>query len=183
MKTFFLFIKLYCLFALVFCGISFSREYNLYKDSHIGFSAGKFGLLRVQGEFKRASGSLQLEGEIIKSLQGEVVIASIFTGDMKRDAHLLEKDFFDEEHFKTGYFIMKSYEPQKHTDDGVVGKVIGDLSLHGKKREVVLDSVLQVDSSKPKLILKGKINIKDFGIKGSMMNNNKVSINIQTIWE
>ena len=121
-------------------------------------------------------------------MQGEVVVKSVFSGDDKRDKHLLEADFLDEQKFPTMSLKMLSYTPesvangdkQKGTQKG---KLVALLTLHGKKKNVEFNSTLDISKGTPQLALQGEINITDFGIEGSMMNSNKVQIIINTKWQ
>lgn len=119
---------------------------------------------------------------MIKRLKGEIIIKSVFTDSAKRDKHILESDFLDEAKFAKGEFVMTSYEEQTRTQDSIKGKVVGSLTLHGVSRQVVFESALENPSSNPIINLTGEINIKDFGIQGSAMNSDKVSIILQTMW-
>ena len=79
---------------------------------------------------------------------------------------------------------MLSYTPKSTAKDSKQkGKLVGLLNLHGKKKKVEFESALDTSSHLPKLDLQGEIDIKDFGIQGSMMNANKVQIIINTKWQ
>ncbi|BDB65319.1 hypothetical protein T36_1795 [Helicobacter cinaedi] len=111
-------------------------------------------------------------------------IESIFTDSTKRDKHLQEDDFLDSAKFPESKFILQSYEPLSHSDDAIKGKVKGTLTLHNVSLPLVLESSLESPSSQsPRLTLTGKINIKDYGIKGSFLNSDEVKIILQTQWQ
>ena len=156
---------------------------SLSEDSHIGFKATKFGFVSIDGVFKDFSGNLKLDTtNNIINLSGEVKIASVFTDNKKRDAHLLESDFLDVKAYPTSRFMMTKYErlEEQKDDKHIKGKVYGELNLHGVTLPLVLDSMLNINTLE--LTLKGEINIKDFGIEGSKMNSDIIELHIQTFW-
>lgn len=162
-----------------------ARDYSVRNDSKIGFSVSKFLVLSVEGKFAKFSGTLSLdEQHQITALKGEVAIDSITTENAKRDAHLLEADFLDAQSFPNAQLTLVQYLPSNNENlENITGKVLATLTLHGKNQQIELDSILNIKSATPSLALSGEINIKDFGIEGSMMNSNSVTIDIQTLWE
>lgn len=169
-------------YAANYQAISQEKSLKISGDSSIGFLVSKLGFLSVDGVFRDFSGDLKLNGEEIVSLSGEVKIASVFTDNKKRDAHLLESDFFDAKAYPTSTFVMTKYERlEGQKDNGEIrGKVYGELSLHGVKLPLELSSVLNLNTST--LTLTGELNVKDFGIKGSKVNSDKVELNFKTLW-
>ena len=95
--------------------------------------------------------------------------ASIETGDSGRDSHLKSPDFFDVERFPTITFASKRLEPKK---DGEF-RLVGDLTIRGITREVVLDAEVAAPSKDPfgavraGISAEGKVNRKDFGLTWS----------------
>lgn len=163
----------------------YARDYSVREDSKIGFAVGKFLVLNVEGRFQKFSGTLTLDSQNqITALKGEVAIDSITTENAKRDAHLLAPDFLDAQNFPTARLSLVSYTAHESGDLGkIAGKLTALLELHGKSQHIELDSVLAPEADNPKLTLRGELNIKDFGIEGSMMNSNTVTIKLQTAWE
>ncbi len=163
----------------------YARDYSVREDSQIGFSVGKFLVLNVEGRFQKFSGTLTLDAQNqISALKGEVAIDSITTENAKRDTHLLAPDFLDAANFPTARLSLVSYTPHASEDSSkITGKLTALLELHGKSQHIEFDSILVPKSDNPKLSLHGEINIKDFGIEGSMMNSNTVTIELQTEWE
>ena len=91
----------------------------------------------VHGRFGKVEGTVVYDGQNIAGVQAEATIdaTTITTDNEKRDAHLKSPDFFDVASFPTITFKSKRAE--------VVGKgkfkLIGDLTMRGKTKEVVLD--------------------------------------------
>ena len=96
-----------CACVALFVSALNAVEYSVAKDSHIGFKVKKFAVVNVEGHFKEFDGILVLdEGGKISALQGKVVVKSVFSGDEKRDKHLLEADFLDAQKFPTMSLIV-----------------------------------------------------------------------------
>jgi len=92
---------------------------------------------KVRGRFASWNGTLELdEADLAGSkLDVEMDARSIDTGNAQRDEHLRSADFFDVEQFPTLRFVSRSIE-------NVAGDrflVLGDLTLHGVTRQIVLN--------------------------------------------
>ncbi len=145
----------------------------------------------VKGVFQNVQGTIVMDDKDPSNMQINVSIdtGSLNTGVIKRDTHLKSADFFDVAKYPAMTFISK-----KVTQTGKDHyKVLGDLSLHGIKQEVVLDV------NGPTTAIKdpwGKmrrgasaattINRKDFGIvwnmpmeAGGMMVGDEVLITLE----
>lgn len=169
----------------IFASMLYARDYSVREDSKIGFSVGKLLVLNVEGSFQKFSGTLTLDTQNqITALSGEVMINSLTTENARRDAHLLAPDFLDAANFPTARLSLVSYAPEKSEDSSeITGKLTALLELHGSRQHIELDSVLVPEADNPRLLLHGELNIKDFGIEGSMMNSNSVTIELQTSWK
>jgi polyisoprenoid-binding protein YceI len=91
----------------------------------------------VHGRFGKVEGTIVYDGQNIAGVKAEATIdaTTITTDNEKRDTHLKSPDFFDVAGFPTITFKSKRAE--------AVGKgkfkLIGDLTMRGKTKEVVLD--------------------------------------------
>lgn len=103
----------------------------------VGFKARHMGLAKVRGKFDRFEGEIEGEPGRIEAARGrfEVDLASVDTGNDDRDAHLRSADFFDVEKHPKMTFVSKSI---RGTGEGAY-KVVGDLTIKGITKEVVLD--------------------------------------------
>ena len=92
----------------------------------------------VHGRFGKVEGTVVYDGKNLAAAQVDTTIdaTTITTDNEKRDAHLRSADFFDAPGFPTITFKSKRVE--------VVGagkfKLIGDLTMRGKTKEVVLEA-------------------------------------------
>ncbi|MCA9984207.1 MAG: YceI family protein [Anaerolineales bacterium] len=105
--------------------------------SHINFSVRHMMISTVRGTFDSFSGTVEFDPETPAATSVNVSIdaASINTREEKRDEHLRSGDFLDVANFPAITFVSKRVEPAGADS----GKLIGDLTIHGVTREVVLD--------------------------------------------
>ena len=125
-------------------------------------------IANVHGGFEKMSGQLIYDAAIPEHAKLDVSIeaGSINTRESKRDEHLKSADFFDVAQYPTLKFVSKKVTVQ----DGVL-KVMGELTIHGVTKEVVLDvEVPSAEMKDPYGNLKigasatTKIRRKDFGL-------------------
>jgi len=140
---------------------------SAHSDAH--FSVKHLMISNVQGDFGNIKGSANYDGEHFgkATVEATIPIGDINTREPKRDGHLKGPDFFDMEKYPTMTFKSKKIT----TESGDAFKMVGDLTLHGVTKEVVLTGKL---SGKPikdpfgKTRLgaeaTGTINRKDFGL-------------------
>jgi polyisoprenoid-binding protein YceI len=105
--------------------------------SEIGFAVKHLMVATVKGSFRRFSGRVVLdENNVGKSvIEADIDVASIDTRQEQRDAHLRSADFFDADNFPVITFRSRKVEQLRH---GYL-RVVGDLTIRGTTREVVLD--------------------------------------------
>ncbi len=101
------------------------------------FSVRHMMVTNVKGNFGKVSGTITYDGKDLSTLAADVTIdaASVNTNNEKRDAHLRSADFFDVANHPAITFKSKRVEK------GAPGnfKLIGDLTIRGVTKEVVLD--------------------------------------------
>jgi len=106
--------------------------------SSASFTVKHMMVSNVHGRFGKVEGTVVYDGKNIAGAQVDATIdaTTITTDNEKRDAHLRSADFFDAAGFPTITFRSKRVE--------VLGagrlKLIGDLTMRGKTKEVVLDA-------------------------------------------
>lgn len=121
-------------------------------------------------------------------VEASIVAASIDTREPNRDAHLKSPDFFDAEGYPKLQFVSKRVEGD------VEGKfrVIGDLTIRGTTREVVLDVEYQGEGRDPygnekrAYTATTKVDRRDFGLlwnvaleTGGLLVSNDIRITIE----
>jgi polyisoprenoid-binding protein YceI len=144
--------------------------------SHSGahFSVRHMLVTTVRGQLGRISGTIEYDGKDVRSIKADVAVdvKAINTQNEKRDNHLRSPDFFDVENHPTMTFKSKRVEP------GPEGqfKLVGDLTIRGTTKEVVLDvegpapmTKAQGNSIRTGATATTKINRLEYGIKWNNM--------------
>jgi polyisoprenoid-binding protein YceI len=105
--------------------------------SGIHFSVRHLVIAKVRGQFSRWSGALEVPGGSFGRAQVKATIdaSSIDTGVADRDAHLKSPDFFDAATYPEITFTSRRVDL---VSDARL-RVVGELTLRGVTREVVLD--------------------------------------------
>lgn len=91
----------------------------------------------VRGTLGPVKGTIWYDGKDISSVRADVIIdvAGINTANEGRDNHLRSADFFDAPNHPTITFKSKRVQPGA----GGAFKLVGDLTMRGTTKEVVLD--------------------------------------------
>lgn len=137
--------------------------------SKIGFEVPHLVIATVEGRFTKFDGSITIDPALDKSKATlNVDVGSVDTDNKDRDAHLKSPDFFDAAKNPKMTFVTKKIVGS--ADDL---KLVGDLTIRGKTKEVTLDVKYLGDVNDPfgnhKIVFNasGKINRKDFGLNWS----------------
>ena len=106
--------------------------------THAGFAVRHLMISTVRGRFTDVSGAVVSADPTTGqgSVDIAINVASIDTREPQRDAHLRSADFFDADNYPTITFRSTRVEPG--ADEGTF-RVIGDLTIRGTTREVVLN--------------------------------------------
>jgi polyisoprenoid-binding protein YceI len=135
--------------------------------STVGFTVSHMVVSEVDGKFKTYTGKALLdESDLTKStVEFSADVASIDTGDAKRDEHLKSPDFFDAAKFPKLTFVST-----KITKAGKGYKLKGNLTIHGVTKEVTLDATVSQAVKNPwgkqvrAVKITGKVKRSDFGL-------------------
>ncbi|MET9202390.1 YceI family protein [Gordonia sp. NPDC003585] len=155
--------------------------------STVGFSVKHLMVSKVRGKFGTFSGTITVAEDGTPSVQAEIDVTSISTGNDQRDGHIRSADFFDAEKFPTATFVSTGVAPKG--DDYVL---TGDFTLKGVTKPVELE--LEFNGVNPGMgqgpvagfEAKTVINRKDFGIDiemplegGGVVVGDKVTITLE----
>ena len=139
--------------------------------STVGFVARHLVISKVRGSFRSFSGAITIgEQQLESSVTASIDMASVDTSDEGRDGHIKGEDFFDVAKFPTMTFTST-----KVTQDGDDFEVIGDLTIKGVTRSVVLDLEFNGTSQDPwggtraGFSAETEINRKDFGLEWNVV--------------
>lgn len=113
--------------------------------STLNFRAKRMGIVYVYGAFRDITGTIELPGDdlVAGSISLTVKTASVDSGNERRDNHLRSPDFLNSTELPEMTFKSKRVE----AGEAGVFNVVGDLSLHGITKEVIVP-VGQVGSGK-----------------------------------
>jgi polyisoprenoid-binding protein YceI len=135
--------------------------------STVGFTVPHLVVSEVEGKFKTyTSKALLDEADLTKStVEFSADVASIDTGDAKRDEHLKSPDFFD-----AAKFPKLTFKSSKITKAGKGYKLKGELTIHGVTKEVTLDATVSPAIKNPwgkqvrAVKITGKVKRGDYGL-------------------
>lgn len=103
--------------------------------AEVAFIGRHFGLTRIRGRFTGVRGHVTIAEDLPAStVDVEIDMASVSSGDDRRDEHLRSPDLFDVEAHPVARFTSTRIEV-----DGATGTMAGDLTIKGVTRPVVLD--------------------------------------------
>ncbi|MGQ0765835.1 MAG: YceI family protein [Gemmatimonadota bacterium] len=136
--------------------------------SSVEFAVRHLMISTVKGRFNDVTAELELNGvEPRRSrVKVEADVASIDTRQAQRDGHLRSADFFDAENHPRLTFVSRTIEGSPEGDF----RMIGDLTMRGVTREVVLDASFSGGGGDPwgnerkAFSAKGKVDRRDFGL-------------------
>lgn len=147
----------------------------------------------VRGRFKDVKGTIVVDeaNPANSNVNVEIAAATLDTGVADRDAHLRSADFLDVETHPTLTFRSKRVEGS-FANEGDKFRVIGDLTIRGVTKEVVLDATYEgtgVDpwgGTRAGIRATTKIDRREFGLTwnqaletGGILVSNDVRIEIE----
>ena len=162
-----------------------------HSHSEIAFKVRHLMIAHVKGTFKTFDASIYTTGKDFKTAQIDlwIDVASIRTGDEKRDAHLVGADFFDVEHHKqitfTATEIGKEGADLNHEMWGALtmAGVTKNIKLYVQFGGLAKDHLGQ---EKAGFTVSGKINRNDWGLAwnslmetGGLILSEEVSISCE----
>ena len=142
----------------------FAGTYNVdASHTNAGFTVKHMMITNVTGKFNDIAGTFEFDEKTntLKSINGEIIVASINTANEKRDEHLKAEEMFDVAKFPK--ITFKSTKIEKDA-------VYGDFTMKGVTKNIKLDletsSVIKDPWGKQRtgFSLNGKIKRSDFGL-------------------
>jgi polyisoprenoid-binding protein YceI len=143
----------------------------------------------VKGQFTKLEGTIEADeaNPLASSVTASIDVASIDTRNADRDAHLRSADFFDAQQFPAITFASTRIERV----DAENYRLVGDLTIRGVTREVVLDTEFEgqildpYGNQRAGFTATTQINRKDFGVNwngaieaGGVVVSDKVKITL-----
>jgi polyisoprenoid-binding protein YceI len=157
------------------------------------FSAKHMMITTVRGRIADLRGTITLDAPNPEhsAVEVELDAASIDTRNDQRDQHLRSADFLDVEHFPVISFRSRRVEGG-FGREGASFRVVGDLTIRGVTREVMLDATYEGQGKDPwggervSFSAATKIDRRDFGLTwnaaletGGVLVSNEVRIQIE----
>lgn len=164
--------KLAAFAVAAFVGSASAETYSVdTAHSDVAFKVRHMGISNVTGKFEKFGGTFSVDPKNIKSTTGDLTIdlASINTGNAKRDGHLKGDDFFDAANYPQIKFVSKSVKDINEKDS--TATLVGDLTIRGTTKEVGLKikgGGIMKDgwgNERAAFTASGKINRFDYGLK------------------
>lgn len=132
------------------------------------FSVRHMMISNVKGRFGTLEGTVtgDLEDPTQAQVDVKIEVASVDTRNEQRDQHLRSADFFDAENHP--YITFKSRRIERTGQDRF--NVVGDLTIRGVTREVVLDATFEGQARSPwgqqvaGFSATTRLNRKDYGL-------------------
>lgn len=177
------------IFLAALGSLAFAEKYNI-DTAHTSaqFAVKHLMVSTVRGTLGKVTGTVEYDSADISKtkIDATIDVAGLSTQNQQRDDHLRSPEFFDAAKFPTIKYVSKSVTP------GAAGrlKVVGDLTIKGVTKEVVLDvegpSAPLKDQRGTRLGASAttKINRMDYGVNwnrvmsGGLTVGEEVSINI-----
>ncbi|MBV8181221.1 MAG: YceI family protein [Mycobacterium sp.] len=133
--------------------------------SSISFWVRHLMVTKVHGKFEKFGGAIVVAQDGTPSVNAEIAVDSVNTGNAQRDAHVKSADFFDVEHYPVAEFTSTAID-----SDGGKYVLNGQLTLKGVTKPVALD--LEFNGTNPGMghgevagfEASVVLNRKDFGI-------------------
>ncbi len=147
-----------------------AAEYQVDRDhTSIGFSVKHMVISNVKGYFRDYSGGFSFDEKTKTFSKADLTVkaASVDTQVVDRDKDLRSANFFDVEKHPDITFILKKSQAL----GGNAMRVVGDLSIRGVTKEIVLEGEYLGSAKDPKgnqrvgFTATGKIKRGDFGLK------------------
>jgi polyisoprenoid-binding protein YceI len=158
--------------------------------SAVGFSVRHMVVSKTRGRFLKWSGEIRFDpaNPAASSVEVNIDPGSIDTADAQRDAHLRSADFFDVEKYPTASF--RSTKVEDH--GGNRYSILGDLTIHGVTRPVVLEATYEGSGKDPwggeraGFLASTSIDRRDFGLQwnqaletGGLLVGEKVDLTLE----
>lgn len=159
-----------------------------HAHSRIEFVARHLMVTKVRGHFTEFDGSIEVAPNLLDSkVTATVQLASVDTGDQRRDDHLRTSDFFEVDKYPTMEFKSTGIK-----EDGGDYKMLGDLTIHGVTHPVEFDVEINGVTPDPwggtraGFSAKTEINRKDWGLEwnaavegGGVLVSDKIQIELE----
>ncbi|HXR29057.1 MAG TPA: YceI family protein [Solirubrobacteraceae bacterium] len=132
-------------------------------SSTIGFEVRHLKIARVRGRFHEAHAEISIGADGLATIAARVAVASIDTGDQRRDERLRAEDFFDVAHHPTLSFSGVCAPGRA----GDVLAVRGEMTMRGLTRplELLAQPARLAAGQQARVRVSGAVSRRDFGLE------------------
>ena len=148
--------------------------------STAGFAVRHLKVAKVRGRFGEITGVIRCDEEGVTSIDGRVEVASIDTGDDRRDARLRAEDFFDAERHPTITFTA--------IGSTNISVVRGIMTIRGVSRPLQLDAAREGNGGDLRIRANGAISRRAFGltwdsafVAGGLVIDDRVALGLDVV--
>jgi polyisoprenoid-binding protein YceI len=156
--------------------------------STVGFAVRHLKLTKTRGRFREVTGIVSCDADGVASIEGVVDVASIDTGDHRRDARLRADDFFDVERYPTIAVAAVS----SPVSLGDTPTVCGTITVRGVSRplDLELDALASPVNGNGDLRVRatGVVSRRDFGLEwdsaftaGGLVIDDRVGLRLDVV--
>ena len=156
--------------------------------SVVGFDVRHLKLTKVHGCFHHFEGALRCDPDYTVSITGSIDVASIDTGDPRRDDRLRDEEFFDVHHYPT-IAISAAATP---VSPGEAFAVSGEMTIRGVRRPLeleVMGSPMSVDGNGDvRIRARGSVSRRAFGLNwdpafagGGLVIDDRVALRLDVV--
>jgi polyisoprenoid-binding protein YceI len=141
--------------ALLSAGQAMAADYTIDKEGQhafVNFKISHLGYSYIYGSFKDWSGTFSFDAAKPEDSKINITLktASVYTNHAERDKHISSKDFLDVATYPEATFKSTSVKSTGKTADGkMTADVIGDLTLHGVTKPVVVKTTFLGEGKDP----------------------------------
>ena len=131
--------------------------------SKVGFEVRHLKIARVRGRFDRVEAEIACDEAGLATVSAEVQVASIDTGDRRRDERLRDEDFFDVARHPILAFSGRC--PPVQAGRALVAR--GEMSMHGLTRPVELTARPEWTNGSGEVRIRaaGSVSRREFGLE------------------
>jgi len=140
--------KIFVFVLMIAATVTAQNKWKIDKShSNINFSVSHLVVSEVTGKFKDFSGTVESMKDDFSDMKLDIAIRanSVDTDEPKRDGHLKSPEFFNAA--VDSIVTFKSTKVEKYGEGKF--KVIGDLTMRGITKQVVLDAYLKGKTKNP----------------------------------
>jgi polyisoprenoid-binding protein YceI len=158
-----------------------------HAHSEINFKVKHMMVAIISGKFEEFDASIYTTGDDFLNAEVDFWVnpASVYTSNIKRDAHLKNEDFFSVEIFREINFILKSCD---NMNSDMKYEIYGNLTMKGITNNIKLEAEFggimndPGGNTKAFFTLNGKINRKDWDLTWNIALDNGGVIVSEFVW-